>query len=401
MNTILDLATPENLTLWGKIIKNIYGIFSPFIQQKIDELAQEEKIKTELSEVNDALTLITDHPQVPIKFKTEKWEIDTTDWDQFSQRISMLGNSKDLVREQNLKSVLKMAQEYSGRTIALTNDSISEEWGMRFISNAECVFDNTLQSIWAKVLTGEVQHPGSISLRTLDVLKNLSKHEAELFQQILPLVFMRESECFLWASGAVLKDFKIYYRDILLLDECGLIQSGNTTISFTSSAECSYANSFHNSKELIRFDIPQDVERIRYQSFPLTSVGKQLYHLLRNEPNDAFLTSVITSITEDTKACGVKLYKYTYSGDGRTFIHDESFFIEYCCAKKPTTTDPLNINNADSSQLMTLEGIGKVYAERILQYRQENGSFKTIEDLMKVKGIGELRFNGIKDVIVV
>lgn len=60
-----------------------------------------------------------------------------------------------------------------------------------------------------------------------------------------------------------------------------------------------------------------------------------------------------------------------------------------------------NINLATKIELLTLPGIGETYADRIIQYREEYGAFETIEDLMKVKGIGESKFNDIKDKITV
>lgn len=61
----------------------------------------------------------------------------------------------------------------------------------------------------------------------------------------------------------------------------------------------------------------------------------------------------------------------------------------------------VNINSASVEKLSTLNGIGKSTAERIVRYREENGYFNTIEDLMNVSGIGEIKFNAIKDNIEV
>lgn len=61
----------------------------------------------------------------------------------------------------------------------------------------------------------------------------------------------------------------------------------------------------------------------------------------------------------------------------------------------------VNINTADKEELMTLTGIGEIRAEAILQYRDTNGSFKTIEDLMKVSGIKKGTFEKIQDEIVI
>ena len=58
-----------------------------------------------------------------------------------------------------------------------------------------------------------------------------------------------------------------------------------------------------------------------------------------------------------------------------------------------------NINSATKIELMELPGIGEAMAERIIAYRQEHGGFASIEELMNVSGIGETKFNGLKDLI--
>ena len=59
----------------------------------------------------------------------------------------------------------------------------------------------------------------------------------------------------------------------------------------------------------------------------------------------------------------------------------------------------ININTADENLLTTLTGIGKVKAENIIRYREQNGKFDTIEDIMKVSGIGPSGFEKIRDKI--
>ena len=62
---------------------------------------------------------------------------------------------------------------------------------------------------------------------------------------------------------------------------------------------------------------------------------------------------------------------------------------------------PVNLNTATAAQLETLPGIGKATAERILEYRQKNGSFKKVEDLMNVRGMGEKSFLKLKPLVTV
>ena len=61
----------------------------------------------------------------------------------------------------------------------------------------------------------------------------------------------------------------------------------------------------------------------------------------------------------------------------------------------------VNINTASLEELMTLPGIGQTRAEAIVAYRQERGSFQTIEDIMKVDGIKEGSFEKLKEKITV
>lgn len=57
----------------------------------------------------------------------------------------------------------------------------------------------------------------------------------------------------------------------------------------------------------------------------------------------------------------------------------------------------VNINTADEKALDSLPGIGPAMAKRIIEYRSVNGSFQKLEDLKKVKGIGEAKFARLKD----
>ena len=59
----------------------------------------------------------------------------------------------------------------------------------------------------------------------------------------------------------------------------------------------------------------------------------------------------------------------------------------------------ISINSADLNQLSSLPGIGIKTAEKIIEYRTNNGSFNNLEELMNVKGIGKSKFNKIKEYI--
>lgn len=65
-----------------------------------------------------------------------------------------------------------------------------------------------------------------------------------------------------------------------------------------------------------------------------------------------------------------------------------------------TDTTRININKADAEQLQQLPGIGPAYADRIVEWRRENGKFQSVEQLLEIRGIGPARLKNIRDLVV-
>lgn len=63
--------------------------------------------------------------------------------------------------------------------------------------------------------------------------------------------------------------------------------------------------------------------------------------------------------------------------------------------------EKVNINTANQTELETLPGIGTATAEKIIDYRNKNGKFSSIEDIQNVKGIGDAKYENIKESICV
>lgn len=69
--------------------------------------------------------------------------------------------------------------------------------------------------------------------------------------------------------------------------------------------------------------------------------------------------------------------------------------------KKSTVLEgKLNVNTASAEQLTMLPGIGKATAKNIMDYRTQNGNFKAVDDLLKVKGIGDKTLEKIKSYVI-
>ena len=64
-------------------------------------------------------------------------------------------------------------------------------------------------------------------------------------------------------------------------------------------------------------------------------------------------------------------------------------------------SDKVNINTADSSRLQAIPGVGPATAQKIIEYREQNGKFKSVEDIKNVSGIGDKTFENMRPYITV
>ena len=105
---------------------------------------------------------------------------------------------------------------------------------------------------------------------------------------------------------------------------------------------------------------------------------------------------------------GQKIYipnkKDKQKNESKVYITTESgnnVIIEGNTLETGGKSKKVNINNATKSELETLPGIGEAMANRIIEYREQNGKFQKIEDLKNVKGIGDAKFDKIKELVTV
>ena len=102
--------------------------------------------------------------------------------------------------------------------------------------------------------------------------------------------------------------------------------------------------------------------------------------------------------SENASTSAVNLAEMVSDGD-RIYIPEEGEEIVAVMtgSEEKNSEGLVNINTAGKEELMTLPGIGETRAEEIIRYREQQGGFAQVEDLMKVNGIKEGTFNKLKD----
>ena len=99
--------------------------------------------------------------------------------EQITQRLKF----QEHKRQQNIVSVVGQAAEDLGDK-EVSNNEPDHDWTARFFNDIQDVSSEEMQSLWAKVLAGEVEQPGSTSIQTLSILKNLDQATARLFGKL-------------------------------------------------------------------------------------------------------------------------------------------------------------------------------------------------------------------------
>lgn len=94
-------------------------------------------------------------------------------------------------------------------------------------------------------------------------------------------------------------------------------------------------------------------------------------------------------------------FDFVTTGSGDNAEDNLDFIDENKIDGEPKTTSLININTASQTELESLPGIGPSIALKIIKYRTENGKFANIEDIKNVSGIGDSKFEEIKDFICI
>jgi len=89
------------------------------------------------------------------------------------------------------------------------------------------------------------------------------------------------------------------------------------------------------------------------------------------------------------------------TGSSPTIVSASEAKATESSSTQQSATTKININNATATELEKLPGIGPKMAVQILDFREANGPFKSVEDLKQIKGVGPKKFEQIKSVVTV
>ena len=227
---------------------------------------------------------------IPTQYNDGSLTLNNTDWDDFVRRTQGRMAFQELQKQNNIECVVANAYNILEKEQTCSEEPVEQGWINRFFDSVATVSDEDLQKLWGKVLAGEIKQPKSYSLRTLETLKNLSKHEAELFQHVASYIISTNDVSFLSNNKAIKKQFDILDGDYIQLAFCGLLQMIPFTGINSSLLPNETRRTFSTNDRLLSITNNTSIEQNLSINgiYLLTSVGKELFNLLAFNPNNEY-----------------------------------------------------------------------------------------------------------------
>jgi len=150
------------------------------------------------------------------------------------------------------------------------------DWFVRFYEAVGNISNEEMQDLWAKILAGELNEPFSFSLRTIDVLKNLGKKDAELFEKICSHSIHSGNNNFIPNYHEYLEYCGIQYLDIMKLSEQGLLYNDPFLVLPISTSKKSQIICLNNELGIMQEITDDTVKKFEIKQFPFTTVGSEI-----------------------------------------------------------------------------------------------------------------------------
>nr|WP_316638694.1 DUF2806 domain-containing protein [uncultured Roseateles sp.] len=203
-------------------------------------------------------------------------------------------------RQINIESIAEKAKDALPEEVS--ESPVSRDWVVRFFDDCKDVSDDEMQTLWGRLLAGEVARPGAFSLRTLQLLRNLSSLEANLFSRLcalvldvdngLPFLTVRRHE---FAASLGLN-----YSALRRLEDAGLTRNETLGVGLSAATDELLLLFSAGGGPLI-YALPPKANpstRIEAGTVQLTQVGRELAGLWRGEIDSTHLGQFVENLRQ-------------------------------------------------------------------------------------------------------
>lgn len=205
---------------------------------------------------------------------------------------------KEEKRQANLEAI---ASKAAGEIPQAVSDvPVDEDWVTQFFEHCQDVSSDQMQTVWARLLAGEVSKPGSFSLKTLSVVRIMSKEDANLFTRFCSMVWQLPNGLTPIIPSvdkvASLTAANLGFAELVRLDALGLIRFeavAGFSLKFTSDVRLPW---YYYSR--LHILSKKDARQIDLGNALLTDVGTELAVIAGAAPDEQYRNWVVSSFRE-------------------------------------------------------------------------------------------------------
>lgn len=220
-----------------------------------------------------------------------------------SERANTREQYKNIKKQKNIEKIISQSVIELETDSNISNEEVNDDWVTRYCNIIEDVSDELMQQIWAKVLAGELRKPGSYSLRTLEVLRNLSRDEANLFNKIASYALnIDNSVCILNINRLLELSKELTYAEIIILKDLGLLSTSDASLNVELDDTNNGKIIINGNKIIIIEKNPEVSLRFSLQVLPFSKIGKELLAFTETTANTEYISGLCSLIKTSANA---------------------------------------------------------------------------------------------------
>ena len=197
-------------------------------------------------------------------------------------------------RQANITSVVRDAAAELGDK-EVPDREPDHDWTARFFDGVQDVSSEDMRKLWANILSGEVEEPGRTSLRTLDILKNMTKEDAQIFKGVCDYVI---DDFVFYPHEFQTGHPKLSFNNIIHLQNAGLLHASSMLVKNLPFSEKRSNFLFLHQECILKISASNGQNNIQVPQVLLTSSGKELHRIVECAPDGKYLHSFAKFLQE-------------------------------------------------------------------------------------------------------
>ena len=201
---------------------------------------------------------------------------------QGEEKVAQYVLARNIQKVENVEEIVSKAKQQFTADEQVPEEPVEQDWMNRFLNIAEEISDKDMQDIWGRILAGEIKKPKSYSLRTLEVMRNMSKDEA--------MSLMKASTFQVALDLVSTEPFALGLMEQISLEDIGVVCGDELVRTFTIPTSGTISFEL-NRKARINVYAPAGI-KIKFKGLKLTKAGQEIFTLIQKHDYDIFYTNL-------------------------------------------------------------------------------------------------------------